>query len=144
MKSNRLGICCTLAMTLCMADSNKPKQPPAENTSAHPKNSQAGSSMIVVKDADGALRVPTAAEAQALTGGAAQRSFASTNQLIDQGTSGGLMLVLDPATSQVYSVAKKGPDGKLKVECVTGENAADKVVRDGIRTRPLKEEISDK
>ena len=145
MKSNRIGICLTLTISLCMADANKPKQAPAQKEDAEAKKSQAASSsLIIVRDADGALRAPTAAESQALTG-AAQMSGASVGQTIDQGPGRGLMLVLDPATASVYSVVTKTPGGKLKMDCVSGEKAATNAIQNGsIQTRPLKEKVSDK
>ena len=145
MKSNRIGLYFALTMTLCMADADKPKQAPSQNAHPETKNSQPpSSSMIVVRDADGALRAPNAAESLALTG-AAQTSGAPSSQLIDQGPGRGLMLVLDPATSSAYSVVTKGPDGKLKMECVSGEKAANNAIQNGrTETRTLKEKISEK
>ena len=108
------------------------------------KSQPASSSLIVVRDADGALRAPTAAESLALTG-AVQASGTSARQTIDQGPGKGLMLVLDPAAANVYSVVTKRPDGKLNMECVSGEKAANKAVLTGtVQMRPVKEEVSDK
>jgi len=144
-RSNRIAICLALTISLCTAQANKPKQASSQKTNAEAKKSQpASSSLIVVRDEDGALRAPTAAESLALTG-AVQASGPSAGQTIDQGPGKGLMLVLDPATANVYSVVTKGPDGKLKMECVSGEKAANKAALTGtVQTHPLKEEISDK
>ena len=142
MKSNRIGIYLALTMTLCMADGDKPKQAPSQNAHPEVKPQPPSSSMIVVRDDDGALRAPNAAESLALTG-AAQTSGASASQLIDQGPGRGLMLVLDPATSSAYSVVTKGPDGKLKMECVSGEAANNAIQNGRAQSRTLKEKISE-
>lgn len=149
MKWNLLGISAALAITLCAADGNKSKQAAAAKAPVRQQKPQAsGSGMVVAKDPDGALRAPTAAESRALTNRVVTFGVASssqTSQTIDRGPGAGLMLVLDPATTNVYSVVTKGPDGKLKMECVTGEKAANKAVQTrSIEIRQTKEEFSDK
>ena len=107
-------------------------KPPA----AAPKaaSSAGGGGMVVVVDpATGQIREATAAEIGAAGASSPSPSSAQTsvNQIVpiapvgQPGPGGSVILTLD-GSSDTYSVMTKGPDGKLSMECVTGETAAAK------------------
>jgi hypothetical protein len=104
--------------------------------------------MVVSKDPDGALRVPTAAERQALSDAAANTFSTSIvtapSAPVDLGAGKGTMLTLNPEESSVFSVVTKGPDGKLKMTEVTGKKAATAIVTAGQAAPAKKETVSDK
>jgi len=90
------------------------------------------SGMIVVRDAQtGQLRAPTAAEARALAPppSAAMRAQGQALQQPSVVTHpGGSRQVRLGERSLVYSVVKRGADGKLVEQCVEGAAAAEKAV----------------
>jgi hypothetical protein len=80
--------------------------------------------MVVVRDAQtGELRAPTAAESQALRGNSAQQRKAASQRVESVGPGGSRKVHLG-RSALVYSVAKRGADGKLAEECVSGADAA--------------------
>lgn len=109
------------------AETAKKAQPQA------PQAPQPGPGMVVTKDPDtGQLRAPTAEEFQALTQ-KGNRLLRTTAPQIISGPGKAVGLKLD-ATMDVYSVVTKGSDGKLVMDCVTGEKAANDAVTKGART----------
>jgi len=131
MKITSVILCAGLALTVAFAgedtSAGKQTKPDPKPTAKQVAPRAQAVGMVVAKDPDGALRAPTAAEALALQG--PQRDSAAPVQIV---TANGVMVVLDPASSNVYSVMTKGPDGKLRMECVTGEKAAESVMRRGM------------
>ncbi|MBD8532160.1 MULTISPECIES: post-PEP-CTERM-1 domain-containing protein [unclassified Massilia] len=102
---------------------------------AHPATTQSPgtqSGMIVVRDAQtGQLRAPTAAESRALAPppSAAMRAQGQALQQPSVVTHpGGSRQVRLGERSLVYSVVKRGADGKLVEQCVEGAAAAEKAV----------------
>jgi hypothetical protein len=97
----------------------------------------ANAGMVVAKDPDGTLRAPTPAEAAALRSAspatAALKSAAPAEVKLADGS---VMVVLDPATSMVYSVMTKGPDGKLQLKCVSGEKSVRDAMEHGASNGP--------
>jgi len=98
-----------------------------------PAAAQEQSGMVVVRDPQtGELRAPTAAESRALapqgpSAGISAKAAAPAPALVTH--PGGARQVRLGERSLVYSVVKRGPDGKLAEHCVQGEAAADKAVR---------------
>lgn len=130
------GLC--LAVTsLAAADEKQPEKkadtkpaPAAVQSVKHvpPQKSQAAPGMVIVKDSvTGKLRAPTASEAAALAAAAKPATSARQGARTVKGPGGADGLVLDDSTN-VYSVATKGPDGKVKIGEVTGPEAAKKAV----------------
>ncbi len=115
------------------ADAPGGKQKTNETKKAAPQQPAQG--MVVAKDPDGSLRAPTAAEASALHAQPAPQARSGVSSVQSTAASG-VMVVLDPATSNVYSVMTKGPDGKLRMECVNGEKEAQSLMRRGVTTAP--------
>ena len=100
---------------------------------AQEQSDTAQSGMVVVRDRQtGELRAPTAAESRALapqgpSAGISAKAAAPAPALVTH--PGGARQVRLGERSLVYSVVKRGPDGKLAEHCVQGEAAADKAVR---------------
>jgi len=87
-----------------------------------PAASQNG--LMVSKDpVTGELRAPTAAESQALTNQPQSLLSVDAPVQIIQNPNGSLTAILGPA-QMTYSVVKKGPDGTITMECVSGEKKA--------------------
>jgi hypothetical protein len=117
------GIALAAVATLCMA------------APAH--------AQLAARDAEtGRLRAPTAAEAQALTGGAAPATTrgkaaepaarigmitGKVNPAPIYHANGSVEQELDASTMS-YTVVRRNPDGTLSMECVTGEDAAKKAL----------------
>lgn len=102
--------------------------------------------MVIAKDPDGGLRAPTAEEAAAL-GTAPQLSAvaASSEPQVQTLSNGSIMMVLDPAVHNIYSVVTKGPDGKVNLECRTGHKAAVGTVQSGVAsTHTHREDTNEK
>jgi len=93
---------------------------------APPAHAQAG--MVVVRDAQtGELRAPTAAEAAALQGHAAQQRRAP-GQHVETVGPGGSRKVQMGRSALVYSVVTKNADGTLAEQCVNGAQAAQSAI----------------
>ncbi len=95
--------------------------------------------MKVVRDsATGELRAPTGAEAQAMAaqdmaslkakGKASVGMLTGTEAPQQQLTSTGAVRMELSEESMVYSVVKRATDGSLSMECVTGADAAKKLI----------------
>jgi len=113
--------------TLCAATTLAPPPAHAAGQAAGPQG------MVVVRDPQtGQLRAPTADEARALTGSAAQRKAPAGH--VETVGPGGSRKVQLGRSALVYSVATRGPDGKLEEQCVSGEHAAHAAL-----THPTKE-----
>jgi len=109
---------------------------PAPAHAAEPTPGQQG--MVVVRDPQtGELRAPTATEAQALHGNAAQRRAPA--QRVESIGPGGSRKVQLGRSALVYSVAKRGPDGALQEQCVNGEEAAHAALKHPIPEHQAKE-----
>ena len=90
---------------------------------------QEHSGMVVVRDSQtGQLRAPTAAESRALAPPPSASMRASQAQPALVTHPGGSRQVLLGERGLVYSVVKRGADGKLVEQCVHGAAAADKAV----------------
>jgi len=124
-----------LCGALALAEPPKKVEPAKKATTAAP-------GMIVVKDKDtGLLRPATAEEIGALQQGATtttkknavattKRNAAAAGAAATApkvGPSGGVGLEMDESQA-VFAVMTKGPDGKLRMSCVTGQKAADEKV----------------
>ena len=97
-----------------------------------PARAQEG--MVVVRDPQtGQLRAPTAAERQALTRGPAPslRAQAPVSQLSSQVVRNpdGSRKVKLGQRGQVFEVVTRAPDGHLAQQCVQGEEAASRALR---------------
>jgi len=89
--------------------------------------------MVVVRDPQtGTLRAPTADEARALLGNTTQRKAPA--QRVESVGPGGSRKVHMGRSALVYSVAKRGPDGKLEEQCASSPDAAHSAL-----THPAKE-----
>lgn len=91
------------------------KKPVATNKAAVKQAPVGQSGMVVVKDAEGGLRAPTATEAEALTSGLTSSATSGTPAPAPTFTlhaNGILSVPLGPEQA-VFSVVQKGPDGKL-------------------------------
>lgn len=91
--------------------------------------------MKVVRDSvTGELRAPTGAEAQAMVAQEKVKGKASVGMLTgteapqQQLTSSGAVRMELSEDSMVYSVVKRADDGSLSMECVTGADAAKKLI----------------
>jgi len=91
--------------------------------------------MKVVRDsATGALRAPTPAEAQAMVaqekvkGKVGVGMLTGTEAPQQQLTSTGAVRMELSEETMVYSVVKRADDGSLNMECVTGSDAAKKLI----------------
>jgi hypothetical protein len=125
-------------------DKNKPageegkKQDPPQQL----EPGAAAGAMIFIDPATGQIREPDANEMGALlraAPAAAARAAAPTPPVFIQGPGNAVGLKLG-AESQSYMVATKGPDGKITLECVTGDKAASTRVNSG--DPPAKEKPS--
>ena len=109
--------------------------------------------MKVVKDAaTGQLRAPTPAEAQAMH--TQEKSLAKTTKsvgilsgsetpMVSVKPNGTVMIELTEDT-MVYSVVQKGADGSMNMQCVTGADAANKLVNSKTTTKQAQEHQHDK
>ena len=109
------------AATIAPAGSMLPA-PPIEQLSAVPPGVEQirqamGGTVVTVDPVTGEMRVPTQAEHDALTGGAARQRFAAPQVVEVPG--GGEMLVASPATID-FLTAVIGPDGKVSMRCTHG------------------------
>ena len=85
--------------------------------------------MVVVRDAQtGQLRAPTAAEMRALAPPPASASMSPQSQPPMVTHPGGSRHVRLGERGLVYSVVKRGADGKLEEQCVLGAAAAEKAL----------------
>jgi hypothetical protein len=87
----------------------------------------------VVRDSDGQLRAPTAEEVKALDGASrASRAVGllsgKPNPQAVRHADGTVQQELD-TSSLMYSVARRNPDGTISQYCVTGSEAAERLVR---------------
>ena len=95
--------------------------------------------LTVVRDAEtGELRAPTATENQALQAQAAQPSARPAQPALTTGADGRLSVKLD-SSHLVYSVVKRGADGKLDQQCVDGDHAAHAHIADQHPSRSAQE-----
>lgn len=101
--------------------------------------------MIVVRDAQtGQLRAPTAAESRALAPppSAGMRAQSQAQPALVTHPSGSRQVRLGER-SLVYSVVKRGADGKLEEQCVHGAAAAEKAVHAPASTQQNEEHRHD-
>lgn len=110
--------------------------------------------MKVVKDAlTGQLRAPTTDELQStqLQQRGKSKSLAkpvgmlsgSETPMMSVKPNGTVMIELTEDT-MVYSVVQKNADGSMNLQCVTGSDAADKLVNSKSATKPAQEHKHDK
>jgi hypothetical protein len=134
----------TAAVGSAQQQPKKAVKPPVKKQTAAPVTKQVQPGMVVVKDPEtGELRAPTAAELSTLTGGRSQSSLAVAQE--ERRPDGSVMVRL-PESTQVFSVAKIGPDGKLVTDCVEGKDAADKALatRPVVKQSPKQEVLDEK
>ena len=104
------------------AGAQQPAQQPQQ-----PQQGQQG--MVVVRDAQsGQLRAPTAAEMRALAPPPATARMSAAPQPAMVTHPGGSRHVRLGERGLVYSVVKRGADGKLEEQCVHGAAAAETAV----------------
>lgn len=105
--------------------------PPKAGAQMQPQPEQQPSQqqgMVVVRDAQtGQMRAPTAAEARALAPPSAARLSAPAQPTMVTHPGGSRQVRLGER-GLVYSVVKRGADGKLAEQCVHGTEAAEKAV----------------
>ena len=93
----------------------------ATTTSTTANSSNVSSGMIVAKDAvTGALRAPTAEEIAALQSPSTAKGARKFAEPVRQLPNGTRAITLDSST-EVYSVAAKTSDGKVRTACVPAE-----------------------
>ena len=135
-------LCAGLSSAAFAQEQSGPAQQPAATQSP---GTQSG--MIVVRDRQtGQLRAPTAAESRALAPppSAALRAQGQTLQQPSVVTHpGGSRQVRLGERSLVYSVVKRGADGKLVEQCVEGAAAAEKAVHAPVSTQHNEEHRHD-
>ena len=112
----------------------QPTQPkPAAKSPAPAPKTTGGGLVVVIDPATGQVREATPAEigAAGATSPSPSSAQTSANQFApiapsgQPGPGGSVILSLD-GSNDTFSVMTKGPDGKLSMECVTGEAAAAK------------------
>lgn len=114
------------------------QQPAKAPTSAKAPSAKAAAGMVVVRDAaTGELRAPTADEAKALQPVRSADSQAVAAPAVERAMAGGYGLMLDEST-HAYSVVTRQADGTLVESCVTGAEAANKIVAGSKRAAPVK------
>lgn len=141
------AVAACLVLPAMAADPPAGKSPPAPETAAAPSAGM----RAAVDPATGKLRPMTAAEAKALdditrararasakakgsVGGAkgAKTSSALGSESVAPGevftTSSGAIGVALDESQEVYSVVTRGADGKLQMQCVTGQDEANKAL----------------
>ncbi|MDB5790667.1 MAG: hypothetical protein JWQ80_691 [Massilia sp.] len=101
--------------------------PPKAGAQPQPQQGQQG--MVVVRDAQtGQLRAPTPAEMRALAPPSASASMSAPSQPALVTHPGGSRHVRLGERGLVYTVVKRGADGKLDEQCVHGAAAAEKAL----------------
>lgn len=98
--------------------------------------------LVAVQDPDGGVRGATASEIGAVKAGQAGSSSVvagapAPEQILGPGNAIGMRV---DGSLDVFSVMKKGPDGKLQMDCVTGDQAANKAVQTPARKREVLDE----
>ena len=103
--------------------------PPKAGAQEQPQLQQGQQGMVVVRDAQtGQLRAPTAAEMRALAPPSAAARMSAPSQPAMVTHPGGSRHVRLGERGLVYSVVKRGADGKLDEQCVHGAVAAEKAI----------------
>lgn len=104
--------------------------PPKAGAGPQPQPQQGQPGMVVVRDAQtGQLRAPTPAEMRALTPPSASAKMSPPSQPVLVTHPGGSRHVRLGESGLVYSVVKRGADGKLDGQCVHGAAAAEKAIK---------------
>jgi hypothetical protein len=107
----------------------------AKADTAEGKQASARGGVVAVRDPDGGIRQATPAEIRAITGSSKQ--LVTTQQATGPlPAASGIAVRLDPARSRVYSVVTRSADGKLAMQCVTGEPAAAHAMHAPAAARP--------
>ena len=112
------------------------KKPTVPNKAAAKQRLVGQSGMVVVKDPEGGLRAPTAAEAQALMGGLSSSATSGGPGPVFTQRGNGLVSVQLGPEQAVFSVVQKGPDGKLIYDERVGLKAASFAVQQGTIDQP--------
>jgi hypothetical protein len=102
------------------------------SASGESKDKSEAAVKVFIDPVTGKVRQPTPADIENLMGATKARAVAKQSgqpeQLDMRYGAGGAVGVKLGATSLSYVVATKTPDGKLSVDCVTGDKAAAKAV----------------
>ena len=112
--------------------------PPKAKAHQEQAQQQAGQQgMVVARDPQtGELRAPTPAESRALAAQPASSAMRAPSQPMLVTHPGGAKHVRLGEQGLVYSVVKRGADGKLSEQCLHGEAAAEKAVNGAALASP--------
>lgn len=132
--------CVLAAAVVLAADQPKAAQAPAQP--ALKKAASAAGAMVVVKDAEtGQIRQAEAGEIGALLKQGPPLALATAGEPATFPGPRGSIGMDVPEDLMMYSVATKGPDGKIRLESVTGRQAAAQAVS---KPAPKKEALDEK
>ena len=107
------------------AAGREPENKATQATQAPPAN--AGGAMVFIDPATGRIVQPTAAEIGRLAPSPQAGPKAKAPVIMIEGPGGAVGIVLTPESFS-YSVATRTADGKIAMDCVTGDQAAGRIV----------------